>query len=127
MLKGMVHDLEQGIRPETILCKVCDTFGRWMLNLATSMHPRLIVLSGVAFENGLFTDWMAGQLRSHGFQVLLPGELPLHDGGLAAGQILAHARGMDVEPSVVPSLKHSLSRLTQPSSTKPFNDLFKPT
>lgn len=127
MLQGMIQDLDQGIRPETILCKVCDTFGRWMLNLATAMHPRLIVLSGIAFENGLFTDWMAGQLRSHGFQVLLPAELPLHDGGLAAGQILAHARGMDVESSMVPSLKDSLARLTQSPASKPLNDPLNPT
>gem|GEM_PF-774933 len=126
MLRGMIHDLDQGIRPETILCKVCDTFGRWMLNLATAMHPRLIVLCGVAFENGMFTDWIAHQLQSHGFQVLLPGDLPLHDGGLAAGQIMAHVRGMDAQPSSVPSIKHSLSRLTQ-SSSKPFSDPFNPT
>ncbi len=49
---------------------------------------RTIVLSGGCFQNGLLRDMAESRLLAAGFLVLVPRDLPAHDGGIAAGQAL---------------------------------------
>lgn len=54
-----------------------------------------VCLSGGVFQNDLLTSDTVARLETVGFQVYLPREVPVGDGGIALGQVLvaAHRRG----------------------------------
>lgn len=46
-----------------------------------------MTLGGGVFQNRLLVELVAAELAVDGVDVGLPGELPVNDGGLAAGQL----------------------------------------
>ena len=58
------------------------------------LRPRRVVLGGGVFQNDLFTTDLRRRLTGAGFEVFLPREVPVGDGGIALGQAyVAAARG----------------------------------
>jgi len=54
--------------------------------------PRRVVACGGVFQNRMLASMVAQELERRGMQVVLPGRVPVNDGGLALGQVMvAHA------------------------------------
>jgi hydrogenase maturation protein HypF len=53
--------------------------------------PSLAVLCGGVFQNRILTRLTAQALKAAGFEVVLPGLVPVNDGGIALGQIMVAA------------------------------------
>lgn len=53
-----------------------------------SQTPREVVLCGGVFQNRLLTRLVAQQLTAHKLRAIVPGAIPVNDGGIALGQIL---------------------------------------
>jgi hydrogenase maturation protein HypF len=51
-----------------------------------------VCLSGGVFQNELLTSDTVARLETVGFQVFLPREAPVGDGGIALGQVLVASR-----------------------------------
>ena len=118
MLREIVTDLHQGRHVQYILKRVFHTFSQWILKISATLHPKCIVLSGSAFENRVWTEHLMEELKQHGFKTQLPDRIPLNDGGLAMGQMLAASRGMNARPTEMPFISEALSNMTQNSTHK---------
>jgi len=51
-----------------------------------------VVLAGGCFQNDLLTRSLVLQLENAGFQILLPQQVPINDGGISAGQVAVASR-----------------------------------
>ena len=115
MLQGIVTDMQQGRHAQYILRRVFCTFSEWILKIAATLHPQCIILSGSAFENRIWTEHLMGTLTQHGFRSKLPDQIPLNDNGLAIGQLRAASRGMNAQPTAMPSITDALTKISEPS------------
>ena len=61
---------------------------RGIAAVARAAGTRTVALTGGCFQNALLVDLAAAALEADGFEVLIPRELPPHDGAIAAGQAL---------------------------------------
>lgn len=115
MLQGIVTDMQQGRHAQYILRRVFCTFSQWILKIAATLHPQCIILSGSAFENRIWTEHLMGTLTQHGFRTQLPDQIPLNDNGLAIGQLRAASRGMNAQPTEMPSITDALTKISASS------------
>ena len=58
-----------------------------MAAVARRVGVRQVALCGGCFQNRLLYEGGAARLEKAGFTVLLPRQLPINDGGIAAGQV----------------------------------------
>ncbi|WP_421700628.1 carbamoyltransferase HypF [Ancylobacter sp.] len=65
---------------------VAEAFGRLALSLAAQYGASAIALSGGVCQNALLLEMLVARLEPSGRTLLLPGEVPTNDGGLALGQ-----------------------------------------
>ena len=90
LVEAVVADLRTGTDP----AEVAGAFHRWVADvaLAASRHAReqtgveVVALAGGVFQNRLLVELAAPTLAQAGFEVLLHGQVPPNDGGIALGQ-----------------------------------------
>lgn len=87
MLRRVVEDRDAGV-PVAV---VAGRFHRALVELALGWARRAgrprVVLGGGCFQNRLLRVAVARRLRGQGFEVLVPGQVPGNDGGIALGQL----------------------------------------
>lgn len=97
MWRTALADLAAG-RPRAGIARrfhegVAETFARAALSLAERHGASAVALSGGVFQNALLLEATLNRLQGHGLELLIPGEVPANDGGLAFGQaVVAAAR-----------------------------------
>jgi len=95
----LLRDLQDGISHAEIAAKfhqtVIDAVSQRAQNLANQVQCKQVVLSGGVFQNKLLLEGVQQRLQAQGFDVLIPQDYPLNDGGLSLGQAIIAAAKMD--------------------------------
>lgn len=97
IVASVVRDMRKGRRREDIAGRVHRTLAAAIVDvcriLRGSTGLQRICLGGGVFQNDFLTSDVASRLTTMDFEVFLPREAPVGDGGIALGQVLvAHAR-----------------------------------
>jgi hydrogenase maturation protein HypF len=97
IVRGVVLDLRSGRSASEVAWRfhrtVSDAIVRVCDDLRDSTGLARVCLGGGVFQNDLLLGDVAGRLERIGFEVYVPREVPVGDGGIALGQVLvAHAR-----------------------------------
>jgi len=79
-----------GERASAVHLALADAIARVALQQRERSGATIAGLTGGVFQNRLLTELAAAGLERHGFRVLLPGQVPCNDGGLAYGQVAEH-------------------------------------
>lgn len=76
---------------------IADKFQRTLIQIAVSValqcqpvapsNANNVVLAGGCFQNRFLLETMSQELKRHGYAVYWPEQIPIHDGGISAGQI----------------------------------------
>ncbi len=74
-------------RASAVHLALADAICRVALQQRERSGATIAGLTGGVFQNRLLTELAAAGLERHGFRVLLPGQVPCNDGGLAYGQV----------------------------------------
>ncbi|MDQ6980678.1 MAG: carbamoyltransferase HypF [Ghiorsea sp.] len=86
----LLNDLKDGVSPADIAAKFHQTMihvvSEQAKNLAHAVECDQIVLSGGVFQNKLLLEGVQQRLQAQGFDILIPRDYPLNDGGLSLGQ-----------------------------------------
>lgn len=95
-LRAVIGDLRRGTPVPVIAARFHRGVARAVAAVCRGVRDatglNTVALTGGVFANALLEDASAGLLRDDGFTVLLHGEVPPNDGGLALGQLLVAAR-----------------------------------
>lgn len=95
LVRQLVADRLAGVGPQAIAARFHQAVARACVGLAGEYPSLAVVLSGGCFQNRLLCELISAGLPT---RVLGPGRIPVHDGGLAAGQLAIglarQARGM---------------------------------
>ncbi len=90
-LRRIIGDLEDQVSPGVIAARFHNTLAGMITAVTEQMREETglekVVLSGGAFQNRILLAATEEQLERKGFEVLLPLEFPLNDGGIALGQL----------------------------------------
>jgi hydrogenase maturation protein HypF len=97
MIKGIVHDLTEGMSSSKISGKFHRTIVRLIIETCEAIRSKdglnRVVLSGGVFQNILLLSLVIEGLRSLGFDVYTHHLVPTNDGGISLGQaVVAHMR-----------------------------------
>jgi hydrogenase maturation protein HypF len=94
VIRLVVEDVLRGLPPGEISFKfhmlVADYVCFVAYRLREETGIRTVALGGGVFQNGLLTKAVLEELSSKGFNVLVPEQVPVNDGGISVGQA-AHA------------------------------------
>ncbi|MFJ9543201.1 carbamoyltransferase HypF [Streptomyces sp. NPDC101225] len=97
VLRAVVADLRRGTPPGVIAARFHRGVARAVLEICRRARQAsdltVVALSGGVFANALLERECAHLLSGDGFTVLLHGEVPPGDGGLALGQLVIAAHG----------------------------------
>ena len=91
LLHGIIADIGNGIRSELIASRFHRTLAEMVVEVAKRVGEEKVALSGGCFQNKVLTERVLLRLREEGFQPLRHHRIPPNDGGLAVGQLAAHA------------------------------------
>jgi len=95
MWLDLLRDLQDDISHAEIAAKfhqtVIDAVAQQAQNLANKVQCKQVVLSGGVFQNKLLLEGVQQRLQTQGFNVLIPQDYPLNDGGLSLGQAIIAA------------------------------------
>lgn len=90
MWRAALADRAAGAAPSSIAHRfhegVAHAFGEAAAALASTHGVRTVALSGGVMQNALLLGALVRRLEESGLEVLVPGEVPANDGGLAFGQ-----------------------------------------
>jgi hydrogenase maturation protein HypF len=96
LIRGIVEDVCENVSPSIISVK----FHRALANTITSLgiwnRNSPILLTGGVFQNKVLVELIHRNCQMHDLEWSMPREIPVNDGGLAAGQLLLgliHQRG----------------------------------
>ena len=89
MVQAILEDRDGGAALAKIAARFHGTLVAIMVAVAKKVGLRQVALSGGCFQNRLLYEGGAAGLEEAGFTVLLPRQLPVNDGGIAAGQAWA--------------------------------------
>jgi hydrogenase maturation protein HypF len=97
IVAAVVKDLVKGRAPGEVAGRFHRTFAAAVLEVCRGLRGGTglssVCLSGGVFQNDLFLSDVASRLETCDFQVYVPRQAPVGDGGIALGQVLvAHAR-----------------------------------
>jgi hydrogenase maturation protein HypF len=97
IVRAVVRDLRKGRSAGEVAGRFHRTMAAVILAVCRLMRGTTglsrVCLGGGVFQNDLLVSDAAARLSSCGFQVFVPSEVPVGDGGIALGQVLvAHAR-----------------------------------
>lgn len=90
MWYNLLDDLKRHVSSAEIAARFHQTVIQSVAKQATYLAKKIdctqIVLSGGVFQNKLLLEGVQEQLQAHDFDVLIPHDYPLNDGGLSLGQ-----------------------------------------
>jgi hydrogenase maturation protein HypF len=97
IVKAVVVDLAKGRSPGEVAGRFHRTVAAGILSVCRLVRGRSgltrVCLAGGVFQNDLLTSDVVARLQSCDFEVFVPREVPVGDGGIALGQVLvAHGR-----------------------------------
>lgn len=97
--KALLDDLGRGTEPGVIAARFHDGLADGVAALAVAIASERglgrVALSGGVMQNGLLLDRLVAALAATGIEVLTHRQVPANDGGLAFGQALVAATGVD--------------------------------
>lgn len=89
--RPLISDLVDDLSRETPRPTVAMRFHRTLARAAgeiSRLFPELpVVLAGGVFQNRILLELISAELESTGVRLAVPSQIPLNDGGLAAGQL----------------------------------------
>lgn len=89
MLREILEDVEQGIPVGTIAAKFHNSLVRGIVQVASKVGERRVVLSGGCFQNRYLLEQTVTALRAAGFKPYWHQRVPPNDGGISLGQVVA--------------------------------------
>jgi hydrogenase maturation protein HypF len=97
IVRAVVRDLRKGRSAGEVAGRFHRTMAAVILAVCRLMRGATglsrVCLGGGVFQNELLVSDVTARLSSCGFEVFVPSEVPVGDGGIALGQVLvAHAR-----------------------------------
>ncbi|MCB9641592.1 MAG: carbamoyltransferase HypF [Myxococcales bacterium] len=100
---ALCDDLRQGHPKEAIATRfhlsLADAISRMAQRLCKNNACQTVALGGGVWQNHVLLQRVRSTLQSQGLEVLVPQEIPTHDGGLAFGQAVIAAAQMLATPS----------------------------
>ncbi len=95
IIKGVVKDITQGVRPSLVSHKFHQTLIRLFTELCQVIRRdsglNRVVFSGGVFQNSILLTGLLAALEKEGFSVFSHTRLPTNDGGIALGQAMVAA------------------------------------
>ena len=92
LFAGLVQGLVEGTSREQLAygfhVALSESLAEACARLRAKGAPRKVVLCGGVFQNRILVDLAAAALRRQGLEPVLPGLIPVNDGGLALGQVI---------------------------------------
>ena len=86
LIRAVVSDSLAGIPVSTIAARFHNALVNWIVEVATRVGIKQVVLSGGVFQNRYLTERAAAVLEARGFVVHTHQRVPPNDGGIALGQ-----------------------------------------
>ncbi|MCC7451889.1 MAG: carbamoyltransferase HypF [Anaerolineae bacterium] len=100
-VSAILTDLQHRIPTGQIAAKFHNTTTEMIVAAAHRIALERIVLTGGCFQNKYLTEHTINRLRTEGFTPYWHQHIPTNDGSIAMGQIIAAARIMAVQESVL--------------------------
>jgi hydrogenase maturation protein HypF len=91
LVRTVLAAAEQGRPVQSVARLVHLAITAGVLSVARRFPTLPVVLTGGCFQNRVLTECTAAALQSAGHTCILPGLIPVNDGGLAAGQLAVAA------------------------------------
>ena len=91
LVRTVLAAAEQGRPVQSVARLVHFAITAGVLSVARRFPTLPVVLTGGCFQNRVLTECTAAALQSAGHTCILPGLIPVNDGGLAAGQLAVAA------------------------------------
>lgn len=86
-LREVIEDLAVGTSPAVMAWKFHRGLAEGIARVCQCFPDFPVVFGGGCFQNKVFSETLLGLLRQSGRLTFLPREIPVNDGGLAAGQL----------------------------------------
>ena len=86
LIAEVLNDQRKGVSVPTISARFHNALVNWILEVATTVGLKQIVLSGGVFQNRYLTERAVVVLESRGYVVYTHQRVPPNDGGIALGQ-----------------------------------------
>jgi hydrogenase maturation protein HypF len=92
LILAILADLDNGAAVGKVARKFHNTLAQVIVEVATRIGERRIVLTGGCFQNKYLLEHAVSELQAAGFRPYWHQRIPPNDGGIALGQIIAAAR-----------------------------------
>jgi hydrogenase maturation protein HypF len=89
LVRQTVVDRVQGVASPVMAMRFHRALAVAIATFAQATGRNRLSLSGGVFQNQLLVELLVDQLHESPIQVTLPASIPVNDGGLAAGQLVA--------------------------------------
>ena len=86
LIADVLNDQREGVPVPTISARFHNALVNWIVEVATNIGEKQIVLSGGVFQNRYLTERAVMVLQSRGYVVHTHQRVPPNDGGIALGQ-----------------------------------------
>lgn len=97
IMHDILADMHNGAAPGRIASRFQNTLADIILAVAENIGEKNVVLTGGCFQNKYLTEKTISRLGSAGFKPYRHHRIPPNDGGIAIGQIMAAAGGIELE------------------------------
>jgi hydrogenase maturation protein HypF len=88
LIQAVILDKRAGIAVPLVAARFHNALVEWILEVATQVGLKQIVLSGGVFQNRYLTERAVAVLESRGSEVFTHRQVPPNDGGIALGQVV---------------------------------------
>ena len=88
LIQAVMLDKRAGIAVHLIAARFHNALVEWILEVATQLGLKQIVLSGGVFQNRYLTERAVAVLESRGSEVFIHRQVPPNDGGIALDQVV---------------------------------------